>query len=65
MSLTSKEKLLIRGLMLFKLKKETMEMIFVLLETDEQRMAMMEFMAENREATEQDILQELWRIRKI
>ena len=65
MKLTKIEDLLLRGLMLFGLRRETVGTIFALLEKEEEQMAMIDYLAENREATEQDILQELWRIRKI
>lgn len=65
MKLTKIEDLLLRGLMLFELRRETVGTIFALLEKEEEQMAMIDYLAENREATEQVILQELWRIRKL
>ena len=62
MALTQTEKFLIAGLKLFDLTEEEQESIFLMLQTEEQQVAMMDFLAANRNATQQDILWEMVRI---
>ena len=55
MKLNQVEKLLIRGLLFFPLNEQEREAIFLTLNTNEERWALITFMQENRTATAQDI----------
>ena len=60
MELSETQKLLIRGLMLFPVSEENQEAIFLFLFKSEENMwSMMDFLANNRDATEQQILKKL------
>ena len=55
MKLNQVEKLLIRGLLLFPLNEQDREAIFLTLQSNEEKMALMIFMKENPNATAQEI----------
>ena len=62
MQLTKAQELLIRGLKLFPMAPQEREKIFQTLKTDEERWALMTYMKENRNATAQEIKEEVSRI---
>lgn len=62
MELTEVQKLLIRGLMLFPLDEKEQEAIFLILESDKEKMMLMEYMAEHPNSTAQDLKNEVGRI---
>lgn len=65
MELTETQKLLIRGLRLFPISEENQEAVFLFLFKSEEKMwEMMDFLAENKEATEQQIMKKLTDILK-
>ena len=64
MQLTKAQELLIRGLKLFPMTPQEREEIFLTLKTDEERWALMTYMKENRNATAQEIKEEVSRIIK-
>ncbi len=65
MELTETQKLLIRGLRLFPISEENQEAIFLFLFKSEEKMwKMMDFLAENKEATEQQSMERLESILK-
>ena len=64
MSLTETEKLLIRGLMLFPLNEQERKAIFHILQSDAERWALMDYLQQNRNATAQEIKEEVSRIIK-
>ncbi len=65
MELTETQKLLIRGLRLFPISEENQEAVFLFLFKCEEKMwEMMDFLAENKEATEQQIMKKLTEILK-
>ncbi len=55
MQLNQVEKLLIRGLLLFPLNEQEREAIFLSLQSNEEKMALMIFLQENKNATAQEI----------
>ena len=65
MELTEIQKLLIRGLMFFPLTEKEREAIFLILESDEEKMMLMEYMAEHLNATAQELKNEAGRILKL
>lgn len=60
--MTITEKLLIRGLKLFGLPKGSIILTMMLTDTEEKRWAMMDFMVNNQNATEKEIVQKAYQI---
>ena len=64
MSFTQTEKHLATGLRLFGLTEDDQEAVFLVLQTEEQQLAMVDYMLKHQNASEQDILKETVRILK-
>lgn len=64
MELTMHQKHLILGLRLFDLTEEEQKAILLFLETEQDQVAMIDYLLENRHATKQDILTKLAEILK-
>lgn len=62
MALTKAEELLLRGLKLFKLRRGNVILAMMLMDTEEKRWVLMEYMAKNENATENEIIAEAYRI---
>ena len=62
MQLSQTEMYLIAGLRMFDLSEEEQEMIFLILRTEEQQSMMMDCLADNRDASGEDIKKEMLRI---
>ena len=58
MELSETQKLLINGLKLFKMEKEEIIIIMILLQEEDQMNSLMHFMINHREANQEDILEE-------
>lgn len=56
MALTKAEKLLLRGLKLFELKRGNAMLVMMLMDTEQKRWDLMEYMVANQYATEDEIL---------
>ena len=65
MSITEASKLLVRGLQFFPLTEREQEAIFLILESDEEKMLLMEYMANHEHATAQELKNEVGRILKM
>ena len=64
MELTSTQRLLLNGLDLFKVEKEAMIIILTALQKENQMNELMEYMAKNPEAHQEDILYKTAQIKK-
>ena len=64
MALTQTEKHLINGLKVFEVEKEAILGIVAALRTEKQQWAMINYLVNNRQATQSDILLELVKIAK-
>ena len=62
MQLSQTEMYLIAGLRMFDLSEEEQEMIFLIVRTEEQQSMMMDCLADNRDASGEDIKKEMLRI---
>ena len=62
MQLSQTEMYLIAGLRMFDISEEEQEMIFLILRTEEQQSMMMDCLADNRDASGEDIKKEMLRI---
>jgi hypothetical protein len=65
MAITASGKHLVRGLQFFPLTEQEREAIYVVLDTDEQKMMFMEYMANHEHATAQELKNEVGRILKM
>ena len=63
MELTSTQKLLMNGLELFGVEKEAMIGILISLQKEEEMRELMNYMAENQQANQEDILEQMVRIK--
>jgi len=64
MELTRLQKLLIRGLKTFKMSEENIANIVPFLNTEAKQIAMMDYMDANWKATEEDLMEEAFRLVK-
>ena len=62
MALTTAEKLLLRGLKLFQLQRGNMMLVMMLMDTEEKRWSLMTYLTNSQHATEEEILNEAYRI---
>lgn len=62
MELTEVQKLLIRWLMLFPLDEKEQEAIFLILESDKEKMMLIDYMADHPNVTAQELKNEVGRI---
>ncbi|MBO4212910.1 MAG: hypothetical protein J5894_02230 [Clostridia bacterium] len=63
MELTSTQKLLMNGLELFGVEKDAMIVILISLQEEEKMRELMNYMAENQQANQEDILEQMVRIK--
>lgn len=56
MALSWEEQTLIDGLQVFEVSRPNQVIVFLILQTDEQKMQMVDYLLEHRDATEQEIL---------
>ncbi len=62
MALTEVEEMLLSGLKLYNIGAGKAAMITLILESEEQKIKMLEFIVEHEQATEKELVDEAWKI---